>query len=250
MGTKKRLITTQKSKTNDMVARLLLVIIWPIVFGGIARATTIGLPLFEAFPSAPVLVAIGAAAFVLGRRWYSSAELGLRGGRPMMAGGGFAFLGWVSLLLARFIYAGVGKTGSNLGEIYLYLLLCEALCAQIWVYGVFFRVIADWRGAITATWWSAILYGLVAFQLFAESYDRPKWVLLYFLVWGMLYAIIRLRTGSLWGTVLVQSIQTLTVWQLFPPVEPAFAWIYGMSAILYIVLIWRLIPKYVSDLRV
>ena len=238
------------SKKSNANVRLMLALIWPIIFGAIAHSMLNGSSIVAAFPFAPALCGLGITAYLLGRRWYTNDELGLRTGRPMMAGAGFAFLGWISLFLARLIYAGFAKMGSDLGSIYLYLLFCEALCAQLWVFGLFFRVMSDWRGGIAATWWSALLYGLVAFQLFAEAYNLPKVMLLYFIIWGMLYAIIRLRTGSWLGTVLIQSIQTLTVWHLFPAVTPAFSWIYGMSGLLYLVLIWRLIPKFASDLRV
>ncbi len=41
--------------------------------------------------------------------------------------------------------------------------------------------------------------------------------MLYFLVWGVLYGIIRLRTGSILGVVLVQALASFTAWYVFQP---------------------------------
>ena len=69
-----------------------------------------------------------------------------------------------------------------------------------------------------------------------------------------LYGLIRLRTGSLLGMVIVQALQTMTVWHiLLPQNPPAIAqlhYLYLATAILYLILIWRLWPKEEADYRV
>ena len=47
---------------------------------------------------------IGLSSWFIGQGWYGIKGMGIRGGRPMFAGAGFAFLGWVALLIFRFYF--------------------------------------------------------------------------------------------------------------------------------------------------
>lgn len=210
----------------------------------IKNGLTVGTPL--------LLLGIGVTSLFMGVRWYGTAEMGLRGGRPLMSGLSFAFLGWIALLIARFVSVGSdpNNIGSSLGITFLYLLIIQALCVQLWLYGLIFRVFSEWRSPIIATWISGVLFGIVGFYLFGESFPTPLGVL-WFVVWGILYGVIRVRTGSILGIVIVQALQTLTVWHILPADPPiSTAWLYGISGVLFIIIIWRLVPKYQSDLRV
>jgi hypothetical protein len=209
---------------------------------------------FTSIAPAPfVMLGIGVISLMMGYIWYGWDGLGIRGGRPLMSGIGFAFLGWLALLLARFVSIGIGEAGRNLFLTFLYLLLVEALCVQIWCFGLFFRSMADWQRPLTATWLSGVLFGLAAFYLYREATiaNGNRLALIYFIVWGLFYAIIRLRSGSLLGVILVQAMQTLTVWHLLLPDETvSLPYLYGIAGVLYIVLIWRLLPRYTNDFRV
>ncbi len=199
-----------------------------------------------------MLASLGGISLILGLRWYSVAELGIRGGRPMMAGIGFAFLGWVGLLIARFISIGIaeGPYEGGLGLTFLYLLIIEAFCSQVWAFGLFFRTVADWRNPISAAILSGVLYGITAALLYGESF-AGRWSLIYWVVAGIYYGMIRLRTGSFLGMVLVQAMQSLTVWYLLRPTEPiSIGWLVGVSCFFYILITWRLFPKTAADFRV
>jgi hypothetical protein len=78
--------------------------------------------------------------------------------------------------------------------------------------------------------------------------------LLFFATWGVLYGIIRLRTGSLLGTVIVQALQSFTGWQVMVPMDPPDAGqlriFYLATSALYAIVIWRLWPKKEDDYRV
>jgi hypothetical protein len=70
----------------------------------------------------------------------------------------------------------------------------------------------------------------------------------------MLYGFIRLRTGSIVGTVIVQAVQTLTVWHILlpqdPPVVQQLHYVYLAAGTFFMILIWRLWPKEETDYRV
>ena len=205
--------------------------------------------------SAVILGGIGVASLALGLRWYGSSGLGLRGGRPLTAGIGFAVLGWVAFLALRFVFVAVMALGSINGmRAYIYLLLFEAFATQLWTFGLLFRVIADWRGAMAAAIGGGIVFGLVAVLYFQEAFVINGLGIIYFIAWGILYGIIRLRTGSLLGTMLVQSVHTFTAWVVLRPYpDPGIGELnnlYVAATIAYMIIIWRLWPKTESDYRI
>lgn len=229
----------------------------------------------ERASAAPMFAALGVAAWLVGLQMFGLRKMGMRGGRPLFAGIGFAVLAWVALLIARFM-PGVPEVSFNAdgqavvevtllvevlqiqsagaGREFFYLLLFEAFAVQLWAFGLVFRAVAEWRGPLSAAVISGLLFGVVGYLLFQESFI-PDWTgLLYFLVWGVLYGIIRLRTGSILGVVLVQALASFTAWFVFqPPADmtgtglPA---VHLIAAALYAVIIWRLWPKLESDYRV
>ncbi len=225
--------------------------------------------------AAPLFAALGVAAWFTGLRLYGLRGLALRGGRPLFAGIGFAVLGWVAVLIGRFL-PGVPQTTFNpdgqavvnisllvevvayhsagSGRAFLYLLLFEAFAVQIWAFGLVFRALADWRGGLTAAIGSGILFGATGYLLFGESYAAGLPGLFYFLLWGVLYGMIRLRTGSLLGPVLVQALQSFTAWFVLQPPEDLSATgiqtVFLAISILFVLIIWRLWPRRESDYRV
>jgi len=78
--------------------------------------------------------------------------------------------------------------------------------------------------------------------------------LLYFLSWGIAYGLIRLRTGSILGPVLVQAIQSFTAWFVFQPPDDIAATgigaVYLATATMFAVIAWRLWPRHASDYRI
>lgn len=203
---------------------------------------------------APVLAALGIVGLGYGLRWYGSAEMGLRGRRPLFAGIGFAFLGWMALLLARiFVVIEFENLSSEIGRIFLYTFIYEALCVQLLCFGTLFRSLADARGAIAAAIGSGLLFGLIGYLYFANSFPTTM-APLFFGVWGVLYGFIRLRTGSLWGTTIVQALQTLTVWTVLPAPTggspDGVGTLYVAAALLMGIIIWRLWPKEEADFRI
>jgi membrane protease YdiL (CAAX protease family) len=141
---------------------------------------------------------------------------------------------------------------------FLYLLLFEAFAVQLWLFGTFFRSVADWRGPLTAAVSSGIVFGAVSSFLFLEAdYQGTLTItgVLYFLAWGLFYGMVRLRTGSIIGAVAVQAMQSLTAWHIFLPlVPPNFPQTYnslyiGMGMV-YMILVWRLWPNEEEDYRV
>ncbi len=225
--------------------------------------------------AAPLFAALAISAWLVGMRLYGLPGMGLRGGRALFAGIGFAVLAWVIMLVAR-VLPGLPETtlledgpavvqltllvevvafrSEGAGRAYFYLLLFEAFATQVWAYGVVFRSLADWRGPLAAAVGSGILFGAVAFLLFQESFI-PHWSsFIYFLLWGLLYGVIRLRTGSILGVVLIQSLQSFTVWfVLQPPVEipiEGLQVINLVAAAAYAIIIWRLWPKEEGDFRI
>lgn len=205
--------------------------------------------------NAPILGGIGVASWFLGLFWYGLPGMGLRGGRPLFAGIGFATLGWLAFLLFRFTFISLNLNAADSGRTFIYLLLFEAFAVQLWAFGLLFRTLAEWRGALTAAVGSGIGFGAVAFVLFQEAYSSDLISLLYFLVWGAFYGIIRLRTGSFLGSMLIQALHSFTVWVALGPL-PALTppdrlpTVYLLAGLVYLVVIWRLWPKEEADYRV
>jgi hypothetical protein len=225
--------------------------------------------------AAPLFAALGIASWFIGLRLHGLRGLGLRGGRPFFAGIGFAVLGWVAVLIGRFL-PGLPTTTFNesgqavvefallveviairsagSGRAFVYLLLFEAFAVQVWTFGLVFRALADWRGGLTAAVASGVLFGATGYLLFSESVAPGLPSLFYFLLWGVLYGIIRLRTGSLLGPVLVQALQSFTAWFVFqPPADLSGTGIHTLYLavnILFVIIIWRLWPRRESDYRV
>jgi membrane protease YdiL (CAAX protease family) len=263
---------------NVALTRVLFAILVPLIMAfsvgilfGVRFVRVGGVP-----PSAaPLFAALGVAAWFIGLRYYGLRGLGLRGKRPLWAGIGFAVLAWLAVLLGRFLpgwpsvsYAENGQAivqvtflietiairSEGSGRAFFYLLLFEAFATQLWAFGLVFRTLADWRGPLVAAAGSGILYGMVGFLLFQESFVTEMPALLYFLTWGVLYGMIRLRTGSLLGPVLIQALQSFTVWFVFQPPEDMSATgirtVYLFISALFAVIIWRLWPKRESDYRI
>ncbi|MCA9935331.1 MAG: CPBP family intramembrane metalloprotease [Ardenticatenaceae bacterium] len=205
---------------------------------------------------APIFAVLGITSWFMGLLWYGLSQMGLRGQRPLFSSIGFAVLLWITFLLFRFIFVKMEAFGRGgiAGQTFIYLLLFEAFAVQIWAFGLVFRTLAEWRGALTAAFASGILFGMVAYLLFQESFNGSVSSLLYFLLWGILYGIIRLRTGSILGMVLVQSLQSFTAWTvLYPEAQPApeqLQSLYLAVSVVYLIILWRLWPKQESDYRV
>ena len=202
----------------------------------------------------PFFMGLGLVSLFLGLRWYGLAPMGIRGGRPLFSSIGFAVLGWVALIIIRFTTISILGLDSGLDE-FFYRLLFEAFCVQIWAFGLLFRSIADWRGPLTAAFSSGILFGIIATTFFREAPDNPAIIgLTYFLLWGIFYGIIRLRSGSLIGASLVQAFQSFTAWIVLTPnlADPnnKFSVLYIATGLAYLIFIWRLWPKQQEDYRV
>lgn len=200
---------------------------------------------------------VGIISWLLGTWWYGRQGMGIRGGRPLYAGIGFAVLGWIVIFVLRlyFVRSNLEELVSpDLGRTYLYLLIFEGFCVQLWAFGLVFRGLADLRGGITAAVTSGILYGMVASQFFQEAYISGLSAFLFFGAWGVFYGLIRLRTGSWVGMVIVQSLQAITTWHIWlpqsPPAIPQLQNMYLAGGILFAILIWRLWPKDEEDYRV
>ncbi|PID84644.1 MAG: hypothetical protein CSA11_05090 [Chloroflexi bacterium] len=206
--------------------------------------------------TAVILGSAGLTSWLIGIAWYGIPGLGIRLKRPLFASIGFAVMGWVTYLIFHFFWVeleGFGPAGST--QAFIYLLLFEAFAVQIWTFGLFFRALSDWRGPLTATIISGLLFGLIAFLFFRESFFSNITSLIFFLMWGIFYGIIRLRTGSLLGTVIIQAMQSFTAWVVMVPVQipphpAAMHIIYFLTSLAFLIFIWRLWPKEVSDYRV
>lgn len=225
--------------------------------------------------AAPVFAALGITSWFVGLRFYGLRGLALRGGRPLFAGIGFAVLAWVAVLIGRFLpmlpqtsfnesgqavveialhiqVMAIQSTGA--GRAFFYLLIFEAFATQLWAFGLVFRALADWRGGLTAAFAGGILFGAVGYLLFRESFVPGLPALLYFLAWGIVYGIIRLRTGSILGPILVQALQSFTAWFVFEPpqnlADTGIQTVYIAFAVLFAVIIWRLWPRRESDYRI
>jgi hypothetical protein len=202
----------------------------------------------------PFWAGLGLTSLFMGMRWYGLPEMGLRGKRPLFSSISFAGLGWVALLIFRFVFVSILGLDSGFDE-FFYRLLFEGLCLHIWTFGLLFRSLADWRGGLTAAMGSGILFGLVAALLFREAPDMPAPAsLVYFLLWGIFYGIIRLRSGSLLGASLIQAIQSFSIWVVLTPnlalASNNFTAMYLATSLAYFIFIWRLWPKQEEDYRV
>ncbi len=198
---------------------------------------------------------LGVLSWLLGLRWYGLPGMGLRGRRPLFAGIGFAVLGWVAFLLLRFLLVYISGFGqADSARSFVFLLLFESFAVQLWTFGLLFRTLSDWRGPLTAAIVGGILFGTLGQILFQEAFVISVSSYLYFVLWGVLYGIIRLRTGSLLGIVLVQSLHSFTAWSVlvpfFQPDTGQLQTLYLLSGLAYLLIIWRLWPKRTEDYRV
>lgn len=247
------------SPSNRVALSLVLPLLGAIVLAS-GVAMLFGAPVED--PSnwaatALILGGVGLISWLLGLRWYGLPQLGLRGGRPLYAGIGFASIGWLAFLIARlFLVDSVREVlvSPDFGRAFLYLLLFEAFAVQLWAFGLVFRGVATWRGPLTAAVTSGILFGAVASWLFEEAYLDTVTTFLYFVAWGIFYGLIRLRTGSILGMVVIQAMQSLTAWYiLLPQPNPNPAQLHNLylvAATFYMVVIWRLWPDEEEDYRV
>ncbi len=235
----------------------------------VAEATTSG-----GYNAAPLFAALGVTSWFIGLRLYGPRKMALRGGRPLFAGIGFAVLVWVAVLIGRFLpmlpQASINESGqvvinvilnvqvmayqsAGAGRAFFYLLFFEAFATQLWTFSLVFRSLADWRGGLTAAAVSGILFGATGYLLFGESFVPGLPALFYFLSWGVVYGMIRLRTGSILGIVLIQALQSFTAWFVLQPPEDmavtGINTIYVATSILFAVIIWRLWPRREDDYR-
>ncbi len=251
-------MSEQSASSLPSFARVLLALLLP--FAGAALFSLLvggSAALTDDSQSGRALQVAGAGlvSWLVGWRWYGLNGLGLRGGRPLTAGIGFATLAWLAFIIVRFFAVEVANYGSPDGtRAFIYILLFEAFCTQLWAYGLFFRSVADWRGPLTAAVSSGILFGALAFLFFQESFAAMASGLIYFTVWGVVYGIIRLRTGTLLGPVVVQALQSWTTWYVMAPLDPAntdeLRNLYLIGSAAYLIIIWRLWPRQESDYRV
>ncbi len=208
----------------------------------------------EGVNRAPILGAIGLASWFVALALYGLTALGLKGGRPLFAGIGFATLGWVVFLVWRAFLIPVNPEIAGSTRAFVYYVLFEAFALQLWTFGLLFRVIAGWRGPLTAAVASGVVFGATAVLLFQNVYLATLITLIYYTTWGVFYGMIRLRTGSILGMVIIQGLQSFTAWVALgsmPPDTPAaqLQWVYGLSALLLAIFIWRLQPKTADDYR-
>lgn len=253
-----------QSTQPSLFTRVVLAIIIPAATGVALQTIVSGALGFPAIAlpeeqggASLLLAGAGAASLFMGLRWYGLPQLGLRGKRPLYASIGFATLGWVVYFAARLLVVGSDQSlviSANFGRDFLYLLLFEALALQLWTFGLVFRAVADWRGPLTGAISSGLLFGFVAYLLFTESFLSITQSLLFFLTWGVFYGLIRLRTGSIVGTVIIEAMQSLTTWYiLLPEAEPQrseLLLLYAIVVTFFVIFIWRLWPKEEADYRV
>lgn len=263
MSSAKRTRRKNRSKTAVVITlpQLLAACILPPVAGWMLQSVAGGGFVIEPGNMAPFFAGIGLISWVLGIRWFNMKEMGLRGKRPLFSSIGFATLGWVILFIVRFIFISLDPEGmnpTNAGRTFVYLLLFEGFAVQLWTFGLLFRLFSGLRSGIAAVFGSGIIFGIVAFLFFREgSFDNSAIALIYFIAWGVLYGIIRLRTGSLLGSVLIQALHTFTVWDVLaaPVPLPAadvanLAALYLTATLGYAIIVWRLWPKEAADLRI
>ncbi len=243
-----------------VTARLALAVLLPLLLA-LVGSSLVGAQLSSQalVGQVPLLAVLGLVSWFMGLAWYGLDGLGLQGRRPLFAGIGFATLAWVPFIVLRFLLVALNPDtpigrGSFAGQAFFYMLLFEAFAVQVWVFGLVFRSLAEWRGGLTAACGSGILFGMVAFTLFYESFVANMGSLLYFMVWGIVYGLIRLRTGSILGIVLVQALHSFTTWVIFlPEAQPDGAQLqnlYLAANAVYLLVIWRLWPQQQEDYRV
>lgn len=204
---------------------------------------------------APILGAFGLASWFVGLFVYGLPALGLRGGRPLFAGIGFATLGWLAFLILRALFIPINPEIADSTRAFVYYLLFEAFAVQLWTFGLLFRAVAGWRGPLTAAISSGVVFAATAVLLFQNISLTIPGALIYYVAWGIFYGIIRLRTGSILGLILIQALQSFTVWVALGPLPPdvnsgQLLWLYGLSSAFYLLFTWRLWPKVESDCRV
>lgn len=239
------------------IHRVLFSFALPVAGAAVTGVLLVGQTPVTLSGKAVVLGALGLISWLLGVRWYGLAGTGIRGGRPFYASIGFAALGWFAYFISRLFFVSSNQdvlVADNFGRIALYLVLFEAFAVQLWTFGIFFRSVADWRGPLAAALSSGLLFGVLASQLFEEAFISGLSSLLYFAAWGVFYGLIRLRTGSILGAVIIQAMQSLTAWYiLLPQPQPAIAELqnlYLATVIAYAVVIWRLWPTEEDDYRI
>ena len=248
-----------QSLTARVILSLLLPVLGALLFSLIvSRSAIIGSS--NQGEAAIQLAGVGVVSWFVGMRWYGLRGLGLRGGRPLSAGIGFATLGWLAFLIVRFVVVEIETFGSpNAGAAFVFILLFEAFCTQLWAFGLFFHSVAGWRGPLTAAVAGGILFGAISYLFFQEAYlsndiGLRYFEILYFITWGVLYGIIRLRTGSLLGATIIQTMQSWTAWQIMAPLESPnvsqLRTLYLITTLIYMIIIWRLWPKQEADYRV
>jgi hypothetical protein len=253
----KKQVETKARPALPAAALAVLAFVIPLVgsffFSGIARQFAAASP-GNQVENLSFFAGLGIVTLFLGLRWYGLPQMGLRGGRPLFSSIGFAVLGWAALLIFRFYFISILGLDSGLDQ-FFYRLLFEAFCVQIWTFGLIFRSLADWRGPLTAAVASGLLFGLIAALRFQEAPEIPAVSsLLTFLLWGLFYGLIRLRSGSLIGASLVQAMQSFTAWVVLTPdlTDPGnnFSALYIATGLAYLVFSWRLWPKQEEDYRV
>ncbi|MEM8862869.1 MAG: hypothetical protein AAGD96_31550 [Chloroflexota bacterium] len=216
--------------------------------------------------SSIILGSIGLISMFYGMQKYKTVGMGLRGGRPLFSSAGFAFMGWVGVLICRLFFVEIDPNALNqpLFSIFFYLLLFEAFAVQVWAFSLVFKSVADAYGGVAAAIASGLAFANVAFFYFQEIaflspvINNSGWILVltvfYVLTWGIFYGMVRLRTGSILGIVLVQAMQSLTAWELIPPLpvldNTNFNSLFFIMIGIYGILIWRLWPKELSDHRI
>ncbi len=255
---------TQKSPAEVGIA-IVVPLLGSLLLGQAVAAIT-GASSESLSRSSIILAGLGIISMYYGMQKYGTPGMGLRGGRPMFAGAGFAFMGWVAVIVLRFIYIAVDENALNqpLFSVFTYLLLFEAFALQVWAFSLIFKAVSNVYGGLTAAIVSGLAFAGTGFYFFQESFFLNQvftsgWLIvvgiLYMAAWGVFYGMVRLRTGSILGIVLVQAMQSLTTWELIPPFEfvnesnlnPLF---YSLAGIIYAVLIWRLWPKELDDYRI
>lgn len=205
--------------------------------------------------NAPVLGTLGLAGWFLGLAFYGVPGMGLRGGRPLFAGIGFATLGWIAFLLIRALFIPINPEPEGSTRAFIYFLLFESFAVQLWLFGLFFRATAVWRGPLSAAILSGIVFGATAVLFFQNITITTLITLIYYTALGIFYGIIRLRTGSFLGTAVIFALQSFTAWVALGPFPADTAatqllWVYGLTTPLLALFTWRLWPKEESDYRV
>ena len=68
------------------------------------------------------------------------------------------------------------------------------------------------------------------------------------------YGMIRLRTGSILGPILIQALQSFTTWFVLQPpddiTQTGIQTVYVAVAVLLAIIIWRLWPRRETDYRI